>query len=375
MSKTPTKSGKKALLSDFSNPDLNVDDIVSSYIDEDNFIGITTILESLADRLTGSALLDCICFIVKNHGSASIVEKYYDRLEKDFPAQLASVKAYILVSEITKENREQKCNEAIQILENALKKDRKNPQLLFNIAYVNVLQNNKENAYKTLKKSFNKKKDPYASSILLLIRILRSNCQTDEALSIANAAFDLLGRYDRNITIEGMFVAAEKGDISKMEFFFQKLKKNYKNDKKVMEAATKINLMLGKVQDATDCFQKWSKFDKESSDFFFCCAQLCLAAMDSNEALRNLSLANQLDPLNAEILANMATVYYKSGSKDRAYEIALAATKIDPTSIHAWLALSTVSTDDAEAKNALNYAIALRRSFVDLSGLSLILNE
>ncbi|OHT10888.1 TPR Domain containing protein [Tritrichomonas foetus] len=355
----------------------NIDELLPHLIKSKHIIGISTVLEAYHEKIQDSTLLSVCVYLARNPGYASLIEKFYERLNKNYPVQVASIKAYILINSSTPGTRQEMCNKAVAILEEARKSDKKNPQILFNLAYIYALLHNKELSFTYLKGALakHKKRLPYASALLLMIRILRSNCQTEEALTLANYSYDLLNRYDRNISIEGMFAAAEKGDMSRMEFFFQKLKKNYKKDTTAMESVTKINLMLGKIQNATECFQTWSEFDKESPEFFFCCAQLCLAANDTTEALHNLLFAIQLDPENAEYIANLATILFKTGSKDKACDYARAAIRANPDSVHAWLAMSSVTADETEARECLNKAIELRKTVVDLSGISIILNE
>ena len=361
---------------DFDPENTNIDELLPELIHNKHIIGVSTVLEAYNQQINNSTLLLTCVYLARNPGYSTIVDKYLNRLNEDYPAQVASIQAFMLINNCSINIRDEKCNEALQILEEVRKTDKKNPQILFNEGYVHALLRNKETAFDYLKASLRQKdKLPYASSILLMIRIMRSNCQTTEALQLATNSYYLLNRYDKNICIEGMYAAAEKGDMTQMDFFFQKLKKHYKKDCTVMEALTKINLMLGKTKNASDCFQTWAEFDKESPEFFFCCSQLCLAAHDTSEAIKNLILAIQLDPSNAEYNANLATVLYKNGDKEKAYYQARSAIRADPYSIHAWLALEMVSPDDSEAREALNKAVELRKNVVDLSGLSIILND
>lgn len=371
------KDSEPLKATDFDPENTNIDELLPELIHNKHIIGVSTVLEAYNQQINNSTLLSTCVYLARNPGYSTIVEKYLERLNEDYPSQVASIQAFMLINNCSINIRDEKCNEALQILEEVRKVDKKNSQILFNEGYIYALLRNKETAFDYLKASLRPQEDklPYASSILLMIRIMRSNCQTAEALKLATNSYYLLNRYDKNICIEGMYAAAEKGDMTQMDFFFQKLKKHYKKDCTVMEALTKINLMLGKTKNASDCFQTWSEFDKESPEFFFCCSQLCLAAHDTSEAIKNLTLAIQLDPSNAEYIANLATVFFKTGAKEKAYDHARSAIRADPYSIHAWLALELVSPDESEARDALNKAVELRKNVVDLSGLSIILND
>ncbi|KAK8893475.1 Bardet-Biedl syndrome 4 protein [Tritrichomonas musculus] len=362
---------------DFDPENTNIDELLPDLIHNKHIIGVSTVLEAYNQQIHDSTLLLTCVYLARNPGYSTTVAKYLNRLNKDYPAQVASIQAFMLINNCSVNIRDEKCNEALQILDVVRKKDKKNSQILYNEGFIHALLRNKETAFDFLKASLRPQdgKLPYASAILLMIRIMRSNCQTSEALQLATNSYYLLNRYDKNICIEGMYAAAEKGDMDQMDFFFKKLKKHYKKDSTVMEALVKINLMLGKTKNASDCFQTWSEFDKESPEFFFCCSQLCLASQDTSEAIKNLILAIQLDPSNAEYIANLATVFFKTGAKEKAYDHARSAIRADPYSIHAWLALEMVSPDDSEARDALNKAVELRKNVVDLSGLSIILND
>jgi tetratricopeptide (TPR) repeat protein len=203
--------------------------------------------------------------------------------------------------------------------------------------------------------------------------VLRSNCQGEDGAAIAAGSRDLLDRYDRDILIEGMYAADECGDLATTEKLFKCLRTHFKVDPVALEAAVRLNLMLGKADSAADCFQTWADVDQQSAEFFFAYSQLCLSAKDFAEAETALTSATELQPFSGQYHAALANLLFKVGQEEKALAIAKYAVKIDPDSIHPWFALANVSHNPAEASEALAKATELRKTVIDLAHLSLVL--
>lgn len=369
------KDSEKGKVFEFDPENTNFDTLLPDLIKSKHIIGVSTVLEACNDKIKDSTLLACCIYLAKHHGYLANVEKNLKRLENPYPAQVASIRAYLLITNCSIDVRDEKCNEALKILEKVRKSDPQNPQILYNEAYIYALLRNQEMSFNLIKSALQKSCNhpPIPSVLLLLIRILRSNCQTKEALDMATQSYYLLNKYDKYICIEGMYAAVESGDLNQMKIFSQKLERKFKKDTKVMETFTKINLMVGKTENATKCFQTWSSFDNETPEFFFCCAQLCSASQNYENAIHHLMLACQLDPSNANYLSYLATIYANAQKHEKAYDCAKDAVQVNPYSVHAWLALSNISPDENEARNALAMAMNLRKTVVDLEDLDIIL--
>jgi tetratricopeptide (TPR) repeat protein len=214
---------------------------------------------------------------------------------------------------------------------------------------------------------------PPVSAILLLARILRSNCQSEEAVSLALASRDLIDCYDRDILIEGMLAAAESGDFPNAEALFQLLRANFKADAVALNASVSLNLILGKVDGATECFETWADIDEQTAEFYFAYGQLALAAKDYAAANVGLSGACELQPTCGKYHAAAAMLLARVDAKEKAQERARQAIRVDPECPHAWLALATVAADTPEGAGALARTVELRRKSVDLARLSLLL--
>ncbi|KAH0788400.1 tetratricopeptide repeat protein [Histomonas meleagridis] len=363
---------------EFDPSTVNPNELLETLVTKKHIIGVVTALEAYHNDIKKSTLFSVLVYLAKNSNYAHLVSRYVTPISKSYPAQVASIRAFILIHRCPPDQVMVRCSEALKILEKARKKDKRNPQLLENIAYLHAKMHDKEKSLEYLKRNLTWNSDSNHSrlQLLLMIRIFRSNCQFDEALTLANSSYDILGRYDKFILIEGMFCSAENGDMTQMESFFHKLKKLFKADAHIMSATTRLNIMLGKLQNASECFQSWGELEsnQQSADFFFCYSQLCLALKEHQEAARYLAYAVEMDPCNVQYMAALATTLYKLGTKEKANEIAKRATAVDPWCFHAWLALATVCEDKIEAEEALKKAIVLRRKSVDLTSIKMRLN-
>jgi tetratricopeptide (TPR) repeat protein len=131
--------------------------------------------------------------------------------------------------------------------------------------------------------------------------------------------------------------------------------------------------MLGNTESASECFGTWAAIDEQTPEFFFAYAQLALIAKDLGEAEIGMLAACELQPTSAKYHAAISTLFARADAKDKALEKAREAVQVDPDCIHGWLALAAVDPTDARA--ALAKAVELRRNFVDLSHLGLIITE
>jgi tetratricopeptide (TPR) repeat protein len=304
-------------------------------------------------------------------------KKYLDRLKDAYFVEWLSLRALILIQECSIDQLEARCSEALQLFKEAEKTYEKNPVVNYNIAYLHARLHEKTQALDYAKRAIlvNSDTHPPHWALLLLIRILRSNCQTTQALNLAIVAKDLLDCYDRDILIEGIFAAAESGDSVQTEHLFQLLRKNFKRDTRAFAASVKLNLMLGNIQSASECFQKWAEFDQQSPDFFFAFSQLCLASKDLGEAMTALSSACDLQPMNGQYQSALAYLYYEADAKDKALERARAAVSYDPECIHGWLALLHIDADPEEVGEARKRVSYLRKNSVDLSNIGILVSN
>lgn len=347
------------------------DIILPFYVYNRNLNAVSLLLGAYHEEVSDSTLLVSSLFLAKNKSTAYQAEKYIEKLAPKFPAIIPSVKAYLMVQSVSSAERQTKCEEALSIITAALESFPNNAYLLYNAAILSLKAHNKEKACSFAQKAL--KADPEDPSITLLVmKLLRSNCNFEAALNIADRSVVESGKWNKHIVIEAMFVAAESGDMTRMEGYFQRLRKNWKKDTCAMNCTVRLNLMLGKLQNASECFQIWAEFDQQSPDFFFCYSQLCVASQDFEEAEKNLYFAIEAESERAEFHAALAIVLFKRGKKEMALERAKFATELEPENIHAWLALATVSTGDVSS-NALRVVQELRCNTIELEPLDFII--
>ena len=363
---------------DFDPHNTDPNELIVELMNKKHVTGVLKILDSYYKTLHKSTLLKTLIYLAKKHNNTNVIPQYYKRISKHYPIEVACLKAYLLLDKCPPLELMERGDEALAILNEARKEYKDSGILLENIALIYAKKQNKDMALKYVKKYMVKEeKGSYSRlPILLMIRILRSNCQFDEALKLVKSSFDILGKYDKYILIEGMFIAAEEGNMEEMKIYFQKLKKLFKTDNRVMVASVRLNLMLGKLQSATECFQSWSDLEsnQQSAEFLFYFGQLYVASKEYNEGIKYLKFAIEMDPFNAEYISSLATALNSFGNKEAAIETAKSAIEVDPYCFHGYLALSIINQDQKEASEALDKAIELRKKFIDLTYLKIALN-
>ena len=347
------------------------DIIIPFYVYNKNLNAVTLLLQVFHSTMSDASLLAACLFLAKNKSTSYHAEKYIDRLAPKYPKIVASLRACLLTQSAAYNENRSKCQEALGIITSALTAYPDDPQLLFNAAILCIKLYDKKNASLYAQKALIA--DPSNPHIiLLLMKILRSNCNFEAALELADRSPAETGRWDKFIVIEAMFIAAEIGNMPKMEGYFQRLKKYWRRDGYAMSSTVRLNLMLGKLQSASECFQIWAEFDQQSADFFFCYSELCVASQDFAEAEKNLYFAIEADSDRAEYHAALALVLQKRGKKDMALERAKFATELEPNNIHPWLALASVSTGEINTR-ALKKVQEIRCNTIELGPLDIML--
>jgi hypothetical protein len=332
------------------------------------------VIETMFDSLEPPTKIRVCAFLAASDCFASVKPEYLASLADDFPVEVASIRASLIVHGVGRGDEEARCREAIAVV-NAARGGRDNPIVCFNLAYLHARLREKSKAIRYAKRSVAASSNgaPLGSALMLLIRVLRSNCQSEDAAAIAIGSCVLLAHYHRDILIEGIYAAAECGDLATTETLFKCLRTHFKVDPVALQAAVRLNLMLGKTDSAAGCFQTWADVDQQSAEFFFGYAQLCFSAKDFAEAESALTSATELQPFNGNYHAALANLLFRLGQEEKALTIAKYAVKIDPDSVHAWFALANVSHNPAEASEALAKATDLRKTVIDLAQLSLVL--
>lgn len=353
-------------------------ELVCSLIQKRHTVGVMKAVESYYKNIDKKTLLSALIYLAKGNSYASVVPQYYPRISKKYPAQVACLKAYLLLDQCPPSSLMEKCDEALAILTEQRKANKDSGALLENIALVYAMKQDKDHAMKYIKKYMVcENKESFSKlPLLLMIRILRSNCQFSDALNLVKSSFDILGKHNRSILIEGMFTAAEEGDMDEMKVYFQKLKKLYRTDKMVLIASIKLNLMLGKLQNAIECFQSWCDVEEnhQSAEFLFYAGQLYIASKEYSEGIRYLKYAIEMKPFNAEYISALSSAYNSSGNREAALDAAKSAIKTDPYCFHGYLAMSLASQDPDEASKSLAKAIELRKKSIDLTSLKISLH-
>jgi tetratricopeptide (TPR) repeat protein len=100
-----------------------------------------------------------------------------------------------------------------------------------------------------------------------------------------------------------------------------------------------------------------------------CQGHLAFLEREYAAAQKSFSAAIEACPLNAEYRASLSLAYQAEMKREKALEQAKWAIEIDPTSEQAWIALAAATN----AKEDRAKAIELGKTFVDLSGLGVML--
>ena len=356
-----------SIIQALSCPDITV----PFYVHNKNINALSLLLQAFHESMSDASLLCACLFLAQNKSTSYQAEKYVDRLMLKYPRVVASLRACLLIQSAAFGESRSKCEEALHIITDALLVYSNDPQLLFNASLLSLNLYNKKKASEYAQKALiAETSNPHI--ILLMMKILRSNCNFEAALKLAERSPVEIGHWDKYIVIEAMFIAAESGDMGLMEKYFQRLRKYWKKDSYAMNCTVRLNLMLGKLQNASECFQLWSEFDQQSADLFFCYSELCVASQDFAEAEKNLYFAIEADSDKAEYHAALAFVLQKRGKKEMALERAKFATELEPNNIHSWLALASVSTGEMSAFS-LRKVQEIRCNTVDVSPLDIML--
>lgn len=350
----------------------DADAYVSSLIEEDKRTGVCLALESHRGAISKRTLARACHYLAQDVTTYPLIADFVDDVSSEFPAVGACLKAFLLLQDMTPAETNSRCTEALAVLEEALSSSPENAILGYNIAYVHARMRHKKEAFDFAKRVLEWKSPP-AAALLLLVKIMRANIQTAEALEMARACSAILGSLDRDVLIEGLYSAAEKEDSKASREMFDLLNQNFPTDPKVLHAFVMVNLMKNDRVSAEECLERWADIDKQSPEWLFCYSQLCIMSDNLNDALNSLSAACELSPMNGRYQAALATLLFKAESKDRAVERARAAVMYDPECVHAHLALANVSQDSNEAKEALKVAMDLRSNGVELMGMGIVL--
>lgn len=342
--------------------------LIPDYILLRNYNAVSLLLDVFDTQISDGVLLAaCIC-LTKEKSYSQKIHKYLPRIAEKYPSAAASLKSVLIMQNISVNQIQSKAQEALTPILEALNDDPTNPQLLYNAAVLCLKLHRKDKASEYALKSLQADPSlPY--TVLLVMKILRSNCDFKAALELADRSPIESGYWSKDIVIEAVLIAAESGNKQKIEKYFPRLKKYWRQDPEALYATIRTSLMLGNIQYASECFQLWSEFDQQSAEFFYCYAQLCIIAGDLNEAERHLMFAIEIDGGNSEYHAALATVLNKRGKHEMAIERAKFAVDLDPNSVHGWLALANVSDDPAPA---LKKVQEIRAVTVELSRIELV---
>jgi hypothetical protein len=236
----------------------NPESVVRSLTTRRHFTALALVLETTYSQIAPQTLLEACAFLAPTPSFPAVKPEYLSLLESDFPVPLAAIRSCLLLQNVPSSQIEERCHQAIALIKATRIEGQPDPILNYNLAFLNAKLKRKEKAMKYAKLSILSATagPPPASAVLLLLRILRSNCQPDDAVALAVSSRDLLDCYDRNILIEGMFAAVESGDLSATEQLFQLLRSNFKDDPVALNASVMLNLMLGKTESAAECFER-----------------------------------------------------------------------------------------------------------------------
>ena len=238
--------------------------------------------------------------------------------------------------------------------------------MLYNAALAAAYSHDKEQSFRFVQKALSMCPSDQRAC-LLMTRILSSNTQFDEALSLIEK------KYDRIFLLESMKILLNKGDYQGAESFARKLRSNWPTDPTILFYCFKLYLAIGKITTLMEILQAWTEIDNGSSNYYYCLSQICLLCKDSIKAEQYMKNATELDQTNGEKQAALSEILFKNGNKESALDKAKYAIEIDPNCIYGWIMYEKLSSGE-EAKKALQKVIQLRKIMVDLSGLDFILS-
>lgn len=342
---------------------------------------------------------------------------------------IASVRLSFLIHNQPFKVIREKRDECFKIINDAIEKYPDSFQLYYNLAYIYGIVGNKDKCFESLKKSLQLKPND-SRSILFMMRVLRSRKQPRVALSFHSKAKKLLndpndqnqvntnyqklkkikndtncffledeinyrntgsrnGNGNQNsrklVEIEEILSTYEANLNPEAKELTDAAKLRYKNDDNMMASLIRIELMMNNGKEATEMFRKWTndnnnlddldsiRFDRQSPEFFFCFAQICIESNDLSIAEKLLKKAIEIEPFNVEYQSALACVMVKLGKMEEGLERAKYAVKLDPESPHAWLAVSGSSKNQEEKEGARKRSILLENAKIDLSNIHIII--
>lgn len=341
---------------------------------------------------------------------------------------IASVRiSFLIHNQPLKVIRERR-DECFKIINDAIAKFPDSFQLYYNLAYMYALVGNKDKCFESLKKSLQLKPND-ARSILFMMRVLRSRKQPRAALAFHAKAkhllvhsndqnksnFSIKSKLNKNnlncfyledevnyrnvgsrngngnqdsrklVEIEEIYATYESNLNPEAKELTDAAKLKYKNDDNMMSALIRIELMMNNGKEATELFRKWINsnnkeeidlnsisLDRQTPEFYFCFAQICLESNDLPIAENLLKKAIEIEPFNVEYQSALACVLAKLGMMDAGLERAKFAVKLDPESPHAWLAVSGSSKNQEEKEEAKKKSVLLKDARIDLSNIHII---
>lgn len=347
---------------------------------------------------------------------------------------IASVRlSYLIHNQPMKVIRERR-DECFKVINEALEKCPNSFQLHYNLAYIYALLGDKDKSFESLKRSLQLKPND-ARSVLFMMRLLRSHKQPRVALAFYSKARKLLensndqnefnksehsklkknshlsdkndncflledefnyrnvgsrngnGNQDSRklVDLEQIYATYESNLNPEAKELCDAAKIKYKGDNNMMAILIRIELMMNNGKEATEVFRKWinennndidgnsNSFDRQSPEFFFCFAQICLESNDLPLSEKLLKKAIEIEPFNVEYQSALACVLAKLGKMDAGLERARFAVKLDPESPHAWLAVSGSSKNQEEKEEAKQKSELLQNTKVDLSNIHIII--
>ena len=350
-----------------------IDLLIPFFIRMNNHLAVSLLLDAYSDRISMTIKLCACLFMVKFPDFAHKAVRYFDELQEVYPIHVIAMRMNLIIEGQPYSVAIKRADELKQLVEEGLKIDSENPQMLYNAAYLEAMLGHKDKAYDLLSKSFKLK--PYDHrTFLFLLRILRSYEQSTKLLQLHKTEKFCYARRHKRAMIEVLWALAATNQRTETAKVAGKMKTLWLHEPEVMSALTRVHLSLAEssLEPVKQCLREWVEVDNRSSEFFFCLAQAFVRLKSYQEAQRYLLNAIELDPCNAEYHASLALVYAANGEKIKANKQAKYGIQFNPFLPDVWLALSHVS-EGQEAEDAKRKYIQVKESSVDMSNLKICL--
>jgi tetratricopeptide (TPR) repeat protein len=337
------------------------DILIPFFVSRCNHLAVALLLDAYSDRISPAVkVCGCLC-LAKFPSFWPQVSRLLSSLESHFPVQTFAIRLNLMTQNQPIKTIFSKADEIRRLVQEGLADHPASAQMLYNAAYVEALLRNQEGCLDFVRKAILIEPDPRA--LLLLVRLLRSLSQPLRAIQVCHAA----PIRSKLFQIEEAYAIAESVRVADSKTFITE-KFASSTDPDVLRAITRFMICLGDKDAARAWLQRWTQ-QQHTAEFFACQGHIAFLDGKFAEAQKNFAAAIETCPLSAEYHASLSLAYQVEMKREKALEQAKWAIEIDPKSEQSWIALAAATNAEEDRARA----IELGKTFVDLSGLGLML--